>query len=62
MSDVTVALIKEKHRHRRQYSQIKDLAVVKMHINLLQKQIKDDILRVEIKHSLDEKNSATLLA
>ena len=34
--------IKEKFRLTRQYSQIKDLAV-KMHINQLQKQIKDDI-------------------
>ena len=40
ISDETVALIKEKRRLRRQYSQIKDPAV-KMRINQLQKQIKD---------------------
>ena len=44
-SDETVALTKEKRRLRRQYSQIKDLAL-KTRINQLHKQIKDDI-RIE---------------
>ena len=38
ISDETLALIKEKHRLRRQYSQIKDPAV-KTRINQLQKQV-----------------------
>ena len=57
ISDETVALIKEKRRLRRQYSQIKDSAV-KTGINQLQKQIKDDI-RVETQVSWE--NSAALL-
>ena len=48
----TVALLKEKRRLRRQYCQIKDLAV-KMRINQLQKQIKDDI-RVEMQASWEK--------
>ena len=52
ISDETVALIKEKRRLRRQYSQIKDPAV-KTHINQLQKQIKDDI-RVETQASWEK--------
>ena len=42
ISDETVALIKEKHRLRRQYSQIKDPAV-KTRIKQLQKQNNNDI-------------------
>ena len=49
ISDETVALVKEKRRLSRQYSQIKDPAV-KTCINQLQKQIKDDI-RVEMQAS-----------
>ena len=45
ISSETVALIKEKCRLRRQYSQMKDLAV-KTHINQLQKQVKEE-LKVE---------------
>ena len=45
ISDETLALIKEKRRLRRQYSQIKDPAV-KTRINQLQKQVKED-LRIE---------------
>ena len=45
ISEETLALIKEKCRIRRQYSQIKDSAV-KTRINQLQKQVKED-LRVE---------------
>ena len=45
ISNETLALIKEKRKLRRQYSQMKDSAV-KTHINQLQKQVKDD-LRVE---------------
>ena len=45
ISNETLALIKEKRRLRRQYSQIKDPAV-KTRINQLQKQVKED-LRVE---------------
>ena len=42
ISDETLALIKEKRRLRRQYSQIKDPAV-KTRINQLQKQVKEDL-------------------
>ena len=42
ISDETVALIKEKHRLRRQYSQSKDPAIT-MHINQLQKQVKEEL-------------------
>ena len=49
ISEETLALIKEKRRLRRQYSQIKDPAV-KTRINQLQKQVKDD-LRVETQAS-----------
>ena len=52
ISDETVALIKEKRRLRRQYSQIIDPAV-KTCINHLQKQIKDDI-RVETQASWEK--------
>ena len=45
ISNETLALIKEKRKLRRQYSQMKDPAV-KMRISQLQKQVKDD-LRVE---------------
>ena len=45
ISDETIALIKEKRRLRRQYSQNKDPAI-KTHINQLQKQVKDK-LKVE---------------
>ena len=45
ISEETLALIKEKRRLRRQYSQKKDPAV-KTHINQLQKQVKDE-LKVE---------------
>ena len=41
ISDETIALIKEKHRLRRQYSQNKDPAV-KTRINQLQKQVKEE--------------------
>ena len=49
ISDETFALIKEKRRLRRQYSQNKDPAV-KTHINQLQKQVKDEP-RVEMQAS-----------
>ena len=42
ISDETMVLIKEKRRLRRQYSQNKDLAV-KMRINQLQKQVKEEL-------------------
>ena len=42
ISDETLALINEKRRLKRQYSQIKDPAV-KTHINQLQKQVKEDL-------------------
>ena len=45
ISDETLALIKEKRRLRRQYSQNKDPAI-KMRINQLQKQVKEE-LKVE---------------
>ena len=45
ISTETLALIKEKHKLRRQYSQRKDPAV-KTRINQLQKKVKDD-LRIE---------------
>ena len=41
MSNETLALIKEKRKLRRQYSQMKDPAV-KTRINQFQKQVKDD--------------------
>ena len=52
ISDETLALIKEKHGLRRQYSQIKDPAV-KTGINQLQKQVKED-LRVEMQASWEK--------
>ena len=47
ISEETLTLIKEKHRLRWQYSQAHD---VKMHINQLQKEIKDN-LRIELQAS-----------
>ena len=52
ISEETIALIKEKRRLRRQYSQIKDPAV-KTRINQLQKQVKED-LRVESQASWEK--------
>ena len=52
ISNETLALIKEKRKLRRQYSQMKDPAV-KMRINQLQKQVKDD-LRVESQASWEK--------
>ena len=49
ISDETIALIKEKHRLRRQYSQNKDLAV-KTRINQLHKRVKEE-LRVKTQAS-----------
>ena len=49
ISDETIALINKKRRLRRQYSQNKNPAV-KMRINQLQKQVKDE-LRVETQAS-----------
>ena len=49
ISDETIALINEKHRLRRQYSQNKDPAV-KARINQLWKQVKEE-LRVETQAS-----------
>ena len=43
ISDETLALIKEKRRLRRQYSQNKDSAV-KTRINQLQKQVKGELM------------------
>ena len=58
ISDETLALIKEKRRRRRQYSQNK-VPAVKTHINQLQKQVKEEL---GVEHNLAGKNSATLLA
>ena len=52
ISNETLALIKEKRKLRRQYSQMKDPAV-KTRINQLQKQVKDDI-RVESQASWEK--------
>ena len=52
ISNETIALIKEKHRLRRQYSQNKDWAV-KMRINQLQKQVKEE-LSVETQDSWEK--------
>ena len=52
ISDEIIALIKEKCRLRRQYSQNKDLAV-KTRINQLQKQVKGE-LRVETQASWEK--------
>ena len=52
ISDETLALIKEKRKLRRQYSQRKDPAV-KTRINQLQKQVKDD-LRIESQASWEK--------
>ena len=52
ISKETIALIKEKHRLRRQYSQNKDRAV-KTRIYQLQKQVKDE-LRVETQASWEK--------
>ena len=58
ISENTLSLIKEKHRLRRQYTQIKDPAV-KTRINQCQKQVKED-LRIESQASWE--NAAPLLA
>ena len=52
ISNETLALIKEKRKLRRQYSQMKD-PPVKTRINQLQKQVKDD-LRVESQASWEK--------
>ena len=52
ISNETLALIKEKRKLRRQYSQTKDPAV-KTRINQLQKQVKDD-LRIESQASWEK--------
>ena len=52
ISNETLALIKEKRKLKRQYSQMKDPAV-KTRINQLQKQVKDD-LRVESQASWEK--------
>ena len=52
ISNETLALIKEKRKLRRQYSQRKDPAA-KTHINQLQKQVKDD-LRIESQASWEK--------
>ena len=52
ISNETLALIKEKRKLRRQYSQRKDPAV-KTRINQLQKQVKDD-LRIELQASWEK--------
>ena len=52
ISDETIALIKEKRRLRRQYSQNKDPAV-KTRINQLQKQVKEDF-RIETQASWEK--------
>ena len=52
ISDETLALIKEKRRLTRQYSQKKDPAV-KTRINQLQKQVKEE-LRVETQASWEK--------
>ena len=52
ISNETLALIKEKHKLRRQYSQMKDPAA-KTRINQLQKQVKDD-LRAESQASWEK--------
>ena len=59
ISNETLALIKEKRRLRRQYSQIKDPAV-KTRINQLQKQVKED-LRVETQASWEKFCNSTSL-
>ena len=60
ISDETIALIKEKHRLKRQYSQYKDPAI-KTRINQLQKQVKEE-LRVETQASSEKfcKSQTTL--
>ena len=58
ISNETLALIKEKRKLRRQYSQMKDPAV-KTRINQLQKQVKDD-LRVESQASWEKFCSISL--
>ena len=58
ISEEALALIKEKRRLRRQYSHVYD-PLVKMRINQLQKEIKDN-LRIESQASWT--NSATTLA
>ena len=58
VSEESLVLSKEKCRLRRQYSQAHD-PLIKMHINQLQKKIKDN-LRIE--SQLVGKNSATTLA
>ena len=59
ISNETSALIKEKRRLRRQYSQMKDPAV-KTRINQLQKQVKED-LRVETQASWENFCNSTSL-
>ena len=58
ISEGTVALIKERRRLRRQYSQVHD-PLLKTSINQLQKEIKDNI-RIEPQGGWE--NSETLLA
>ena len=57
ISDEAFALINEKRRLRRQYSQNKDPAV-KTRINQLQKQVKEEL---KVESLLIGKNSATQL-
>ena len=58
ISNETLALIKEKRRLRRQYSQKEDPAV-KMCINQLQKQVKEEL---KVESLVSWENSATQLA
>ena len=58
ISDETLALIKEKRRLRRQYSQKKDPAI-KTRINQLQKQVKEEL---KVESLVSWENSATQLA
>ena len=53
ISDETLALIKEKRRLRRQYSQKKDDPAIKTRTNQLQKQVKEE-LKVESLVSWEE--------
>ena len=59
ISDETLVLIREKRRLRRQHSQNKDPAV-KTHINLLQKQVKEE-RRVETQASWEKFCSSIIL-
>ena len=58
ISNATLALIKEKRRLRRQYSQKKDPAI-KTRINQLQKQVKEEL---KVESLVSWENSATQLA